>query len=357
MALPRPIPERRKPLFIHNRKYIGCKQHLLDFIAGVIAERAPEARSLADLFAGSAVVAHHFAARGFAVTASDTLYHNWAAAQCFLGGKPGEVEWAKVEALLAQLDRLAPVHGYCYREYGGSYFTLENAGRIDAVREAIAALVEAGAVNAQEETVLLTSLIYAADKAANTCGQYDAFLKHLGADPYDEGGRHRVDAMVYKPLELALPQAVETGLADVRCADAAQVAAEVEVDVLYLDPPYNARQYIDNYHVLENIARWEKPELYGKTRKFERDHLKSPYSSRRFAAAELERLVARAHCRHILLSYNNEGIIPDEQIVDALSQRGPVEVFERTYNVFGNGAGRSRRRQVVERLFYCRVVG
>jgi len=356
VALPRPIPERRKPLYIHNRKYIGSKQHLLDFISGVIAERAPEARSIADLFAGSAVVAYHFAARGMAVTASDTLYHNWVSAQCFMGGKPGEVDWAKIEALIAKLDRLEPVRGYCFHEYGGSYFTHENAGRIDAVREAIATLAEGGAVNAQEHAVLLTSLIYAADKAANTCGQYDAFLKHLGAEPYDEGGRHRVDAMVYKPLELGLPQVVETGTAIVRCADAGQVAREVEVDVLYLDPPYNTRQYIDNYHVLENIARWEKPRLYGKTRKFERTALKSPYSSRRRAAAELERLVAAARCRHILLSYNNEGIIPDEQILAALAPRGPVEVFERTYNVFGNGAGRSRRRRVVERLFYCRVV-
>ena len=340
---------------MQNRKFIGSKQNLLDFITGVVAERAPEARSVADLFCGSGVVAHHFAARGLAVIASDTLYHNWISARCFLGGRRGQVDWRRIAGLLAHLDALDPEDGYCSREYGGTYFTRENAGRIDAIREAIARLEADGRVTEQEHAVLLTSLLYAADRVANTCGQYDAFLKHMGSDPYAADGTHRVDAAVYKSLELGIPQVVETGETSVLCTDADDLVAQANCDVLYLDPPYNGRQYVDNYHVLENIARWEKPELFGKTRKFMRDHLKSPYSTKRNAAAHLERLIARANARHILLSYNNEGIISDEVILAALGRRGQVEVFTRSYAVFGNGAGRSRRRPILERLFYCRV--
>jgi adenine-specific DNA-methyltransferase len=352
---PESLQGRLKPLYVQNRKYIGSKYHLLPFIEEVVERRAPDAETAVDLFAGSGVVAYALAARGLAVTAVDNLYHNWVAAQCFLGGRPGEVDWERVQALLVELDQLPPAPGYCAEHFGGTYFMMENAARIDAIRERLADWSRSGAISAQEEAILLTSLLYAADKVANTCGQYDAYLKHLGAEPYSPDGVHRVDAMVYRPLALGLPQVLETGRCRAICGDADQLVDELECDLLYLDPPYNQRQYIDNYHVLENIARWEKPPLRGKTRKFPRDHLKSPYSSRRLAGAALDRLLRRVRCRHILLSYNNEGIVPDEVILAALSARGDVEVFEREYAIFGNGAGRSGRRPIRERLFYCRV--
>lgn len=345
-----------KPLRVQNRKYIGCKYSLLPFIEAVVRERAPEARRLADPFTGSAAVAYHFAERGFAVTAADNLYHNYVAARCFLGGRPGEVDWDRLAERIAELDALPPEQGYCFREFGGSYFTPQNAGRIDAIRERIALWRSTGEIGAQEEAVLLTSLLYAADKVANTCGQYDAFLKHLGSAPYSREGTHLVDTMVYRPLELGLPQVVESARNQVWHGDADQLIGEIETDLLYLDPPYNSRQYVDNYHVLENIALWQKPDLHGKTRKFQRDHLKSAYSKRGTAARHLDRLVQGARAKHILLSYNNEGIIADEEILAALGRRGPVELFTQEYPIFGRGAGRSGRRRIVERLFYCRVV-
>jgi adenine-specific DNA-methyltransferase len=355
VALPQ-VLSRLKPVYVQNRKYIGCKHHLLDFIAEVVAARAPGARSFGDLFAGTGVVAYHFAEQGLAVTAADTLYHNWVALRCFMGGRPGELDWARAESLLCELNALPPEAGYCHRWFGGTYFTPANAGRIDAIRETIARWSAGGFISPQEEAVLLTSLIYAADKVANTCGQYDAYLKHLGSEPYSAEGVHRVDAMVYRPLALGLPQPVETGRSAVLCADAGRLVETGQWDVLYLDPPYNNRQYVDNYHVLENIARWEKPELFGKTRKFPRGELKSPYSTKRAAGEYLQRLIGQARAGHILLSYNNEGIVPDAAILAAMERRGPVEVFTREYAIFGNGAGRSGRRPIVERLFHCRVI-
>lgn len=347
--------EQRKPLYVENRKFIGSKTDLLGFIGGVVASRAPEAVHVADLFCGSGVVAYYFASRGLRVTAADNLYHNYLAARCFIGGRPGEVDWQEIGARLAFLEKLPPVEGYCWQQYGGRYFTPENAGRIDAVREQVARWRDEGEIGEQENAVLLTSLIYAADKVANTCGQYDAYLKHLGKAPYSQEGTHQVDANVYKPLVLGLPQVVESEQNQALCGDANQLAPQVECDLLYLDPPYNTRQYVDNYHVLENIARWEKPPLVGKTRKFHREHLKSPYSRRNQAAASLAALIRRSRCRHILLSYNNEGIITDQEILAILGQRGHVEVFTQAYAIFGHGAGRSKPRSIQERLFYCRV--
>jgi adenine-specific DNA-methyltransferase len=109
--------------------------------------------------------------------------------------------------------------------------------------------------------------------------------------------------------------------------------------------------------VLENILRWQRPPLFGKTRKFARGALKSRYSSRPEAAQALAELVGAAPSPHIFLSYNSEGIIPDEQIAAILGRKGRWEVFEREYAVFGNGAGSARRRAVRERIFYCRADG
>ena len=241
-----------KPLWVHNRKYIGSKQNLLPFIEQVVTERAPDARPLADPFTGSAAVAYHFAARGLAVTAADNLYHNYIAARCFLGGRPGDVRWDRVAELLARLNDLPPEQGYCGREFGGTYFTEENAGRIDAHRESIARWREEGVIGEQEEAVLLTSLIYAADKVADTCGQYDAFLKHLGASPTPRTGRTWWTRWSTSRWNWACRRwwsRRPTGSS----ADADELIDHMEADVLYLDPPYNGRQYIDNYHVLENI--------------------------------------------------------------------------------------------------------
>lgn len=335
----------------HNRKYIGSKFKLLPFIAEIVQQVAPSAQHLADIFAGTGVVAEYFARQGFRVFASDMLYHNYLALRCFLGGPYDE---NRIAGLITELNALPPEEGYCYHAYGGTYFLPENAGRIDSIRERIAAWKAEGTIDDQEEAILVTSLIYAADKVANTCGHYDAYLKHLGSQPYDDGGRHRVDQMVYTRLTLGLPETTAEPH-EVLHADADDLIETLETEILYLDPPYNTRQYIDNYHVLENIARWEKPPLYGKTKKFDREGLKSAYSRRATAASHLTRLIERARAQHILLSYNNEGIVPDEVILRALQERGDVEVFTQDYGVFGNGAGQSRRRIIQERLFYCSV--
>lgn len=351
-----PLPAL-KPVYINNRKFIGSKQNLLDFIGEVVAARAPEARTALDPFTGSGVVADYLAGRGLQVVAADNLYSNYVPVRAFLASPAGDINPERLASRLLELNGLPGRQGYAWQHYGGTYFTQENAARIDAVRDQIAEWEAAGAVTRSEALLLLASLLYAADKVANTCGQYDAYLKHLGREPYAPDGTHLVDVSAYRPLELGLPVYRPDGHRHrVYLADANQLVTGVEADLLYLDPPYNTRQYVDNYHVLENLARWEKPPLQGKTQKFDRAGLKSPYSSRVRAAAALTELVDQARCRHILLSYSSDGIIPDEQLVAILGRRGPVEVFARPYRIFGNGAGRSRRRPVVERIFYCRVV-
>lgn len=293
-----------------------------------------------------------------AVIANDLLYSNYVVNRAFLTSTAKEVDMDRVQALIDELNRSVPLHGYAHANYAGTYFTESNAARIDGIREAIDALYRQERCSEQEHLILLTSLLFAVDKAANTVGQYDAYLKHIqDPDPRAGGGRHLIDSNVHKPLSLRVPEIELGGNGGNRVfnRDANELIHHLEADVLYLDPPYNTRQFIDCYHVLENILRWDKPALMGKTRKFHRDHLKSRYSRKNEAAAALDELIRAARAEHIFLSYNDEGIIPEETIRRILGRRGAVEVFSREYSVFGNGAGKARKRTLVERLFYCRT--
>lgn len=112
--------------------------------------------------------------------------------------------------------------------------------------------------------------------------------------------------------------------------DANELIKNIEGDLLYLDPPYNSRQYCDAYHLLENVARWEKPEDYGIARKMDRTSIKSNYC-KTSATKFLEDLIENAKTKYILLSYNNtsnkgndrsNAKISDEDIIRILKKGG-----------------------------------
>ena len=340
---------------INNRKYLGSKVGLLDFLEEKIVRIAGTGfKSFFDGFAGTGVVGNRFRRHAKKIIANDNLFSNYLTNQVFLCSTRDNVSIKKITRLIMHLNSIPSKPGYVTLHYGGTYFTGDNAAKIDAVREEIENLFRAHECSYSEKNVLLVSLLYAMDKIANTVGQYDAFLKHIGSPAYDDG-RHKVDASVYSGLVLKRPL-IYFGEGNVAFQkDINDLALEVEAEVVYLDPPYNHRQYIDCYHVLENVLVWQKPELFGKTKKFKRDGLKSPYSSKTGAYPALAELIDRLKCSHIFLSYNSEGIIPVQSIRDAFKKKGKVYLFQKDYPVFGHGAGVSRKRKVKENLFYCEV--
>ena len=132
-----------------------------------------------------------------------------------------------------------------------------------------------------------------------------------------------------------------------------------KVKMIYIDPPYNSRQYCDAYHLLENVARWEKPEVFGVAKKMDRSGMKSRYCTAG-AAEAFEALVGDIRARYILLSYNNmaekgnsrsNAKISDEDILRILRQKGVVKVFSESYKPFTTG--RSDIEENAERLFLC----
>ena len=189
---------------------------------------------------------------------------------------------------------------------------------------------------------LLCSLIEAADAVANTASVYGAYLKRFK--------RSALKRLRLKPLELS------NGVhgSQVYRRDANELIEEIECDVLYLDPPYNHRQYGANYHVLETIAAYDDPKLKGVTglRQYER----SRYCQRTAAASALDDLIGRTRARHVLLSYNDEGVLGLDEINGILGRYGRVERFDlEGYSRFKADNGREyKRTSTVETIHYLR---
>ncbi|PIU29041.1 MAG: DNA methyltransferase [Candidatus Hydromicrobium americanum] len=328
---------------IQNRRYLGNKYKLTAFISDILSEKCGSFQSLCDIFAGTGIIGNHFNKRNVRIISNDFLYSNYVALRTFMGIT--NINLNKLKEKITLLNLLKPVKdNYFSLNFGNTYFTLENARKIGAIREKIEEL----SVNEDEKLILITSLIYAVDKVANTVGHYDAFRKKLDT---------------INPLILFLPniRPENNYNNEIYCEDANRLMKRITCDVLYIDPPYNSRQYCDAYHLLENLARWDKPNVYGVAKKMYRGHLKSDYCLKSATKAFAE-LIRYAKCKHILVSYNNTGEskdsrsnarIKDSEIVNILKIKGEVQIFERNYKAFTTG--KSVVDGHAERIFYCKV--
>lgn len=339
---------------LNNRKYIWSKYKLLNFIENIILEKVSNIDVFIDWFAWTWVVWNHFRKFSNKIISNDLLFSNYVVNQVFLNSSKGNINFKKVKFLFENLNNLTPKKWYIYKNFSDTYFTSENAWLIDAIREEIENYYEKWICNINEKYILLSSLLFAVDKVSNTVWQYDAYLKNLWDASY-KNWKHLVDKSVYKRIFLKNIDLNFEWENEVYNEDINLLIKKIEWDVLYLDPPYNHRQYIDCYHLLENIIKWQKPEVYWKTKKFKRDNLKSLYSRKRDSKIAFKELIENANVKHIFLSYNNEWIIEDEYILEVLNNKWEVEIFEQDYNIFWNWAWKSKKREIKERLFYCKV--
>ena len=341
-----PITEIIRPknyFSIENRRFLGNKYKLLEFIKEIVNEKCGGFESFCDIFAGTGVVGEQFNEKSIKVISNDLLQSCYIPLKAFLG-----TTRINLERLREKIDFLNNLEqakdNYVSIHYGNTYFTLANARKIGAIREKIEEVSE----NADEKYALLTSLLYAADKVANTVGHYDAYRKILDTT---------------QPLHLLVPDIHQENNFnnEIYREDANILVRKISCDVLYIDPPYNSRQYCDSYHLLENLMVWEKPIVLGKAKKMDREHIKSDYCLKSAPRAFAD-LISNANCKHILVSYNNTGEnkdersnarISDEQIIKILRIRGDVDIFERDYKAFTTG--KSATDGHTERVFYCNV--
>ena len=233
--------------------------------------------------------------------------------------------------------------GFIYKNYclGGNgerqYFSDENGKRIDTMRTAIENWKEEGRISDNLYYFLLCSLLECADKVANTASVYGAYLKNLKKSAQKE--------LVLEPAEYELNDNEHK----VFNKDANELIKEIEGDILYLDPPYNARQYGANYHMLNTIAEYKPFVPTGKTGL--RKYTRSKYCSASFVKDEFDSLLKNAKFKYIFLSYNNEGLMSVEDIKAIMSKYGKYDLAQTYYQRFKADSNRlNKANSTVEYL-------
>ncbi|MBS7061247.1 MAG: Dam family site-specific DNA-(adenine-N6)-methyltransferase [Eubacterium sp.] len=336
-------PKEYKTTKINNRRYLGNKYKLLPFITRVVENECKNINTVADIFAGTGAVASAFIDKK--IITNDIMYSNYICHVAWFSSEHYSEE--KVIKIITQYNNLKITEdNYMSDNFSNTYFSLDDCRKIGFIRQDIEDKFNLGYINARERALLITSLLYAMDKIANTCGHYDAYRQGVEFE---------------KHLELYVPQPEPDVNENNVCynMDTNELAPEIEADLIYIDPPYNSRQYCDAYHLLENVARWEKPEVFGVARKMDRTALKSDYCTQK-ATVAFENLIDSIHAKYILLSYNNmankgndrsNAKISDNDIMRILSKKGKVKVFSEDYKAFSTGKSDIQANQ--ERLFLC----
>lgn len=306
--------------------YIGSKYSLLDFIHKTISDvtgyKPGDVYTFADLFAGTGVVGAGYRKEGCKVISNDIQYYSYVINKYYI-----ECSEEIDKSLVDELNNLSGIEGFVFNNYcmgsncGRNYFTDENGKKCDAIRTELENLHNKKEISDDTYFCLLASLINSIDKYANTASVYGAFLKHI-----------KKSAQKQFKLE-PLPR-IDGPVGKVYNDDINQLIKRVHGDVLYLDPPYNARQYCSNYHVLETIARYDNPTLKGKTGLRDSNEQKSKYCSKKTLESEFENLIADANFKYIFLSYNNEGLMDIKTIEKLMSKYGLYKCFAQSYKRF-----------------------
>lgn len=332
-----------KTFSINNRRFLGNKYKLLPFIKHIVAKYCHGINSVVDIFSGTGAVASAFP--DCEIITNDLLYSNYLCNVAWFSSE--DYDATKLYNLINKYNNLNNLSGnYMTDNFADTYFSYADCAKIGYIREDIEVIFKEGTINQRERALLVCSLIYAMDKIANTCGHYDAYRKGISFE---------------KSLQLLLPLARHDNNPNNQCfnEDANRLALKLNKDLVYIDPPYNSRQYCDAYHLLENVARWEKPVVYGVAKKMNRNGLKSRYCTKS-AAEAFDELINNINARYILFSYNNmankgngrsNAKISDEQIMKILGGKGNVQVFSEKYKAFT--AGKSDIEENEERLFLC----
>ncbi|MBX3406875.1 MAG: DNA adenine methylase [Phycisphaeraceae bacterium] len=289
-------------------KYIGSKRVLLPVIVEAVRRAAPEGASVLDLFSGTSRVGHALKRAGYRVIANDHNAYAATLARCYVEADAEDV-LEDAAKLVREFNGLKGAPGYftdtfCIRS---KYIQPHNGERIDAIREAIAAK----GLDPDLEAVMLASLMEAADRVDSTTGLQMAYLKDWAPRSFND-------------LELrvpdVLPRAV-TGKGRALNMDAFDAAASVEVDIAYIDPPYNQHSYVGNYHVWESLIRWDKPEVYGVAcKRIDVRDRRSIFNSRPKFADALRGLLHSVRAERIIVSFSDEGYLSREQVEAMLGE-------------------------------------
>jgi adenine-specific DNA-methyltransferase len=294
-------------------KYLGSKRRLVPHLGALLDEAG--ARTALDLFTGTTRVAQDWKRRGAEVWAVDLARYAHILARCYIETDAATTDLADLDDILCHLQHLPGQDGYVTATFSQAsrYFQPHNARRIDAIRAEIEVAFAAHPLY----PVLLASLLEAADRVDSTTGLQMAYLKQWSPRSH-------------QPLTLRRPSLL-AGPGHACQGDATELVSSLpEVDLAYLDPPYNQHRYFTNYHVWETLVAWDSPDHYGVAcKRLDARHpsTKSVFNDRRRAPQALADVIARVRAGVVVISASNEGWVGLDDLVDMAGCRGHVEVL------------------------------
>jgi adenine-specific DNA-methyltransferase len=327
--------------------YIGSKHKLSSFIFETITETCGKdlsQKTICDLFAGTGIVGRNFKPFVKQVIANDVEFYSYVLNRNYIGNHTT----FQYEDFIDELNTLKGKKGFIFQNYseggkaGRNYFTSENGQKIDAIRLQIEDWKKVSTISEDQYFFLLASLLESADKVANTASVYGAYLKHIKTSAAKK--------LVIKP---AIFQQTENAH-QVFQEDSNQLIKKIEGDILYLDPPYNARQYGANYHLLNTIAKYDTFVPKGKTGL--REYYKSDWCKTGEVLKSFEELIENAQFKYIFLSYNNEGLMSESDVKKVMERFGKYSLKTKKYQRFKADKTENRNHKASKTFEYLHIL-
>lgn len=330
---------------IWNRRYTGSKYKLSSWIGNLITENCC-GNTFCDIFAGTGIITYTMMQKMDKIYINDFLYSNEIIYKAFF--EKGDYNMHKLEKYRKVFQSLISDNiedNYMSKNFGDKFFSYNDSKMIGYIRESIEN--SKNSLTDKEYHILIASLLYSADKSANTVGHYDAYIK----------GHKIIDSFVF---DLISPYINQNANILISRKDSNLLARNLKCDIVYIDPPYNSRQYSRFYHILENITCWKKPELYGVALKPTPENMSEYCKSK--AKIYFNDLIDNLDCKYIVVSYNNtyhskskssENKMTLEDIQTGLSSKGAVQKFEIQHNFFN--AGKTNFDNHKELIFIVKV--
>lgn len=337
-------------------RYIGNKSRLIGRLMPIITEIAEPGSTVADLMCGTASVSEALRVAGYRVIASDimTFAAQHARVRLTMDTAPEFAGLGRSYVdILRELQDLAPINGYMVREYSPSgqpaggqpargYFTVENAGKIDAISKQINQWNEEGRLSENELSLLRHDLVLATNRVANIAGTYGHFrskwsngsLSPLTLEPTQFIFGYRID---HKVLQ----------------GPAEELAPTLSGSLCYLDPPYMKRQYAANYHLVETIARGDEPPAVGMSGLRPWRDQYSDFCSKVKIRSAFSQIIGGMDCPHFLISYSEDGLLSRDDLEKLLSEHGGVRCIEISHQRFRSNNS-PLGRTVTEYLFHLK---
>jgi len=343
--------------------YIGSKLRLSDWIIETITKTYTQSNSsrplsqitFAELFAGTGIISRKLKLSVNQIIANDLEPYSCILLKNYIENTKA-IPNERIVFLIEELNNLSvktqnnkEPKGFIYQNYcegSGSqrlYFSDDNGKKIDVIRQKIEEWKENNFVSQSEYFFLLASLLESADRVANTASVYGAFLKQLKKSAQKN--------LVLSPAHFPKNENQDNRVFK---EDANELIKKIKGDILYLDPPYNARQYGANYHLLNTIALWDTFEPKGKTglREYER----SKYCKKNEVETAFEDLIKNAAFEFIFLSYNNEGLMNLETIKRIMSKYGSYSLEKTEYQRFKADKDINREHKANATMEYLHIL-